>query len=1366
MCYGSSFKTSSKAELRQMQLSDSIGSLDDPAPSLPAPSGGAIASGPNILDSFGDLDLELEKLPPPRPWSGREVHQPDPARVADRRMPLPESQPLKHQSKCGRKKGSTAESIELKRLLANPSGRPAPASSGPPRSRQDICRAAGQARQRKRKETSTDKLLPRPSPSSSSNCELAPSQALVPWSSLHQGEQIALFNNVAAQQQMVNWQPQRPLRKKELKQGIKTEAGILQSGLTMMSKTQLAKKLSVSRSTITRRLRLLAVCTLLVRKLRTEKRFAELYQMLRIMNAGCEVSVEQMLFIVKYKYDEMAMRLNALVNGKTETSVTKILQIQLFWTALWKIEDQYVRYRAQLPTCVTTVESAKTGTFRKAMESHVLFPECASGFTRKTRLPICDKHSTNTAVDYTFARDFADEKLHKFNCMAHVEQRVADGVCIVYPNEKKGLLHSGLAINYAGALGKIKSSLKKANRANFTWIDSATGPGEEADRHREAVFAHCCQPREDDHREVSTEKLVMFHRRAALWNGRYSRFGKTEHWCKSRACCRDAEHCLTKMDAAIDDEAGPGDWCPSRFMRIEDTVDWELYWQSNGGLLEIAIDDAWGDSVKSKPEDKSHISAADAFFLDGGPLEAIEDDEAHEWHLPEDDIGLAEPVKDETHLQRQSTFRSNTVIWVRSKPLGRLWCFKSTIRCQQAAQRYLVKHAGPKWMAKELRRRQEGKRPTYRVVMAAKGDFHKPAMQAWSELMKSEDAWDGLPRHFRRHDLSIHAYRGLATALCTKYQLEVVVLEGHPCKGYLVLDDEELGTAEFAAMELQEEFEQNPCLFDPQWFAHCDEFPTAEKLRSPDSLAIISCRADEVELDNWGVEVHNANLYRTIKRAVQQKLAKVEDVSAGWVLRCDRLIHTYLWGDLEYPADYVNTGIAAVCKGMRGGGGGICRAFVSLLAPDHVREDGRTDFAVIMQKFKEEKAKPVSEVLESLKENGLEATQARREQVAQGKRWHMSAFGKVRPQALRADARQAEMKSIMDAVKASSSPAETRDAAAGQIVPVTRDPSLSGSIVAVAGAELPNQLALLRKVGRQTATEDRKRQEQVEKEVHEGLRTSKPLLGRELPVAESSRPNLRTLATDQFYDVFFHEDVCSDVMKKVKLMSKTAPMVVKACETLWRRDHNMVTDAESPEVGPIPASAKPTFCHLYGGGLCLCKGRGLLARLMATNLAQAVCSRAPKDSELRKLLKTAFIVIHLGPTSYAARAPRMLIKGLLRGACLSSRRCLSKLASVSSFCASGAATRETSPPKQTSIPWISRVSMVDFCPCCAIARPATRWAVAARGFTIFPAASTHILTPGSATRSSVATPRCQTTLRSKWRRYLSHCLSGDAQTEL
>ena len=69
------------------------------------------------------------------------------------------------------------------------------------------------------------------------------------------------------------WEP-----KEGEKTDIKVEAGVLQSSLAIVSKTELAKRLKCSRQTISRRLKLLAVCLFMVRQFRSAGHFEGIWR--------------------------------------------------------------------------------------------------------------------------------------------------------------------------------------------------------------------------------------------------------------------------------------------------------------------------------------------------------------------------------------------------------------------------------------------------------------------------------------------------------------------------------------------------------------------------------------------------------------------------------------------------------------------------------------------------------------------------------------------------------------------------------------------------------------------------------------------------------------------------------------------------------------------------------------------------------------------------------------------------------------------------------------------------------------------------------------------------------------------------------
>ena len=68
-------------------------------------------------------------------------------------------------------------------------------------------------------------------------------------------------------------------------------------------------------------------------------------------------------------------------------------------------------------------------------------------------------------------------------------------------------------------------------------------------------------------------------------------------------------------------------------------------------------------------------------------------------------------------------------------------------------------------------------------------------------------------------------------------------------------------------------------------------------------MAVVESLAEEVEFDCIGVETSNANIHRSIKKAVHSRVAHFLDVSASWVLRNDRKFHTDFMGAATCTAD-------------------------------------------------------------------------------------------------------------------------------------------------------------------------------------------------------------------------------------------------------------------------------------------------------------------------------------------------------------------------------------------------------------------------------------------------------------------------------
>ena len=71
--------------------------------------------------------------------------------------------------------------------------------------------------------------------------------------------------------------------------------------------------------------------------MKPEARYAAMPALLSAMSGGKHVRM--MLFLLKYKHDEMPTRCRSKVAGQFETASTKLVQCQLYWTALCKVDD-------------------------------------------------------------------------------------------------------------------------------------------------------------------------------------------------------------------------------------------------------------------------------------------------------------------------------------------------------------------------------------------------------------------------------------------------------------------------------------------------------------------------------------------------------------------------------------------------------------------------------------------------------------------------------------------------------------------------------------------------------------------------------------------------------------------------------------------------------------------------------------------------------------------------------------------------------------------------------------------------------------------------------------------------------------------
>ena len=126
---------------------------------------------------------------------------------------------------------------------------------------------------------------------------------------------------------------------------------------------------------------------------------------------------------------------------------------------------------------------------RGALDNYVLMPQCALEYEQKTRMPTADLHVSNIATEESYARDFPRESVHKFHCQAHVEHRVAERGMSVFPQEKRGMLHTHLAFTFGGVMCAIKQRMKHFLRnGGLMWIDVSHSGVVPHDKFRDLVY--------------------------------------------------------------------------------------------------------------------------------------------------------------------------------------------------------------------------------------------------------------------------------------------------------------------------------------------------------------------------------------------------------------------------------------------------------------------------------------------------------------------------------------------------------------------------------------------------------------------------------------------------------------------------------------------------------------------------------------------------------------------------------------------------------------------------------------------------------------------------------------------------------------
>ena len=1060
--------------------------------------------------------------------------------------------------------------------------------------------------------------------------------ALVPWdraSSPHALVPLAEGNKVRSELCLVD---QATLKKMHAVKP-KIESDLLDTLQAFVSRVVLSDKTGLSTGTVRDKVRLMAFVVIVYKRIMCQLLLWSFDSELR-KRAGSG-NVTPLYYVTKYKYDEMSIK----ASGKTgkdglQAATMKLLQLSVSHLALWKVHGQYIKMLFNVPTSLLQIEKNDAASLTEALGRQVRTPDAAVAmFDDRASIACADDAGANGLADSALSALAATDTESKWKCRTHKVQKVASTIVSRYVNEKRGLLHTIMSFSFAGQFPRFKENMKVYIKPRLKVMPRGQdGAGEIAKAHRDGVFNQFC-PKigklgdpGDKGAAVTARALAASHVRRRLHNGNFRKTGVFEHWCPGPECCVDADHTFQQLcDLWIDRLDCPRPWRGDDWQGFEHVVDWAGYLLScHDVLTPVFIMTFPGKPCKGLP-------APDAPEAEDG-----EGDDDLEFQM-EVEADMVEPTKESTQFERQSTYRSNARLWLQTKPLARLWSLRKVVGAQMDMHKSIWAQVGTTWEHKELKRRTLGEEPQYRVVMLRRGDHVNAAQEQWARFCVDKAMWVGLPREFHHHDLAVETYRASASAAASTFQLLEVPCQQSGVEEFELLELQQ-GSAEQLRLStrLTQRFKRTPCVVDHWWAEHHRRYSSALDIVSSDSMAKIEAHADFVEVDNDSTEAMNANTRKLVKKATQQKVKALVDISAGKVLGEAKAEESEAWMDkFSYTEDDCDS------KGQQRGGGGRFRAFVSHHAADHKLPNGRCDFKAICALWRAEMELPEeSDLMKQCRERGEVATQAHKmNRGLNGEKVNVttSAFGKPLVDKLRNENVKLQNQSLIHDFKKCTGKLHIEDTSVAQSEPSQQlavreaQDTFEQMLVAKHAGQLHMQVLAIHRLARLMASERREAKAKEDELMREKLRAEDTfstlnlsdvkLQPYDVPLRIArciSRPGTLTVKADM--------GVLNFAARRVAQVSASRGQLRRTALNLWQKEHNLIKVSDCDSVSAVPKAFKAPYCAEHGHGRCLCSGRGLLINLAKKKFANKIAQLcSPKGSHMRKLLQGSWLVVEI-----------------------------------------------------------------------------------------------------------------------------------------
>ena len=1023
-----------------------------------------------------------------------------------------------------------------------------------------------------------------------------------------------------------------------------------------------AERLHSNRKTVSSRLRMMALMVIVYKRFRAAHVMTIIDDWLHSKYPGC---VRRLEWLCKFKYDEMSLlmtlpRPGAVIGG--EKHLTKLLQVTACWSALWLVHDTPVVVDVKVPTQLKPIARNTAKCNFHGLVPQLQCPRVADQFEKKSLLAIADDHAANQLAESIIwslaGGGDGSVSLERFRCTAHKEDKVGKFGSAAMNLDMRGALHGCLSFQFAGLQSCFRKAMKRYLRRPgvFKYRPWGEGPSQRAQDHNKLVFDLFYNDSvRKKQGQQSKGRAVWLHCVRQIFKGRLRIHGVVEHWCKG--CCSDADDCLRRIDSLVIDRMFfPAVWKSSTWNESLQALDFFGLWCSIHGILEPVYNLCMfsGDAVANPQGEATAMGAphlgSDAPDPDQG---ADDDTDGEEDPGNEEGLEIIDPDKQESTIQRQSTYRTNCRRWLASKPLGRLMALRKISGVQQQSMAAWFKQSGKAFEVQELSRRLNGETPTHRLLLFLEGRYTTEAMASFGGLMRGGPCEWPLPPEFQTHVLALKIFQSTAASTASKLVLLKAKIDCFPYRGYKLLIARDDASRRWIAAQIVEDFVAKPCVFDGFWYEHVKAHPSPEALLSKVSISVVWHHCIHAELDNIDTETRNASIRRDAHRSsTQRKTLDVQDLDSMWVIRQEREDNAMIRDNSPDPSSNEDEEV------INRRSGGRLRAFWSEMSkrPEFRLESNQPDFKKISKAWKTELSKDHSQLLEDCVEEGRKATRVGQAQRA-AKRMRnddqdgemqsfmtMSAFGTVRPRdqaivhARNRDKGLLQTLSLTDEPHAESAARLSEDL--HQIIPAESLTTLAIS----SGKKIEEQVAaikrILRLVGVKQADNLRKTQQLVKAGAKQQIKIGENVLdGINLPedVTLRSVPSgcdivaIKPVLNSKAFSVGRSHVACSKVGK---LKEEAQAKLAETLEGVWKTHHGFEDEDTLPDLPQVHPSFKPTMCFTMGFGRCLCTGHGKVVGLARARFAKSICDFFPKNSPHRHWLTQGWLLVEVGAKFY------------------------------------------------------------------------------------------------------------------------------------